>query len=220
MSLAIENIAKGDLMAEIKAVVFDYGNVLCKPPLEDDIQSMAGLLDTNKNLFENAYWQHRLDYDCGLTDKVQYWTAVSGSLGKSVDRKAINDLTRLDVLSWSRPDPEMLTFVENLVNSNVPMAILSNMPRDLKEWVEDDCDWLPEFSHRTYSCDLKCAKPDPKIYSHSKGGFDSHESSLAFVDDRIENVEAAIASGMQAFHFKGLADLLEQLKGSNLVGLN
>lgn len=204
-------------MVKIEAVVFDYGNVLSKTPLEEDVSSMASVLDVSEAEFLEAYWRHRLDYDCGLTANTEYWQSVSGSLGASLDQGRIDELTNLDVISWSRPDPTMLKFVDQLVQSEIPLAILSNMPLDLKLWVEEECDWLPDFVHYTFSCDLKCAKPDERIYAHSKGGFEIHENNLAFIDDRIENVEAAKCSGMQAFHYTGLENLLTELEGSGLI---
>lgn len=51
------------------------------------------------------------------------------------------------------------------------------------------------------------AKPDPEIYTIAAGRAGAAPERCLFVDDRLENVEAAVALGMTGVHFRGPADL-------------
>lgn len=199
-------------MTKVKAVIFDYGNVLSISPLDSDTSSMAKILDTTVDKFEQAYWQYRLDYDCGLSSNVKYWQLVSDALNKSVNENQIEELTKSDVLSWSRPNLEVVQYANELVEKGIELALLSNMPTDLKNWVENSCNWLPKFNHRTYSCKLNCAKPDSEIYKHSINGLKSPLSKTVFVDDRKENIEAAKTLGVNSILFSDIGKLKDSIE--------
>ena len=113
--------------------------------------------------------------------------------------------------SWSRPNEHVVKYAHELLEKGIELALLSNMPVDLKNWVETSCTWLPEFSHRTYSCELKCAKPEAEIYKHSLEGLSNHAVNTIFVDDREENTEAAIRNGVNSILFKDVSELKEKI---------
>ena len=188
-------------MQKLDAVIFDYGNVLCLPPVDEDNEKMAEIVSVDRGNFEEAYWRFREEYDRGVTSNIEYWRQIAGYLNVELSQEEIEKLTRMDVISWSRPNLQVVELLHNLVASGVKVAILSNMPYDLKFWVEGECDWLPVFDHRTYSCELKCVKPDKAIYEHCINGLNLPKNSMVFVDDRIENVEAARNCGIEAIHF-------------------
>lgn len=194
-------------MTAYKTVIFDYGNVLCNPPVDDDTKNMAEVIEVPETEFERAYWKYRLDYDCGITSKEDYWGQVAKDLDSPLSEKKVSELVTLDVLSWSRPNSEVVEFAHQLNRLNVELALLSNMPLELRTWVESKCDWLPEFNHRTYSCEVKTAKPDPEIYKHSIYGIRNTASDAVFIDDREENIEAAKLHGVNAIHFKSFEDI-------------
>ena len=55
------------------------------------------------------------------------------------------------------------------------------------------------------------AKPDPKIYQHVIKELQQDPSELIFVDDFIENVEAARLEGLHAIHFRSREQVLDEL---------
>lgn len=201
---------------KIDAIIFDYGNVLSVSPYQSDIKAMADVFGVLPQPFEESYWQFRLDYDCGLSNSQSYWTNVSNSLGSKVDNSSINHLTELDVISWSRPNQTMVDFAHLVRAKGLEIALLSNMPTDLKEWVESECDWLPDFDHRSYSCDLNFAKPDERIYLHAKNGLQENTINPLFIDDRVENIEAAARCGINSLLFRDFSQLAKDLGNSNL----
>lgn len=189
-------------MNYLEAVIFDYGNVLSISPWQSDIETMARIFAVSKDSFESAYWNHRNDYDCGLTTNTQYWSAVGEQLEVEINVSQISELTNIDVRSWARPNKQVVEFAYDLIGRGIQIALLSNMPIDLKNWAVGSSSWLPQLSHQTFSCDLNCVKPDPRIYQHAIYGLGKSPSNILFVDDRIENVEGAVNCGMNAIHFQ------------------
>ena len=66
------------LMFDIKAIIFDYGNVLCEPQPREDVDAMAVELDIPSDKFVDLYWRDRVAYDCADLDAMEYWTRLAG----------------------------------------------------------------------------------------------------------------------------------------------
>ncbi len=199
----------------INAVIFDYGNVLSRVPEQDDIEAMAAIMRVDTERFLEGYWRHRLEYDCGMPSSA-YWQTVADFLRIELNQGEADQLTKIDAISWSRPNSNMAQLAYRLHRAGIELAILSNMPTDIKIYLENNCDWLPEFVHRTYSCDLKFAKPDPRIYEHSVNKMARHEERIVFIDDRQENIDAARKIGINSLLFSGFERLVEDLGETSL----
>ncbi len=201
-------------MRKLKAVVFDYGNVLSLPQDPRDIESMALCLALETSEFLNLYWQFRLPYDKGEIDAGEYWSEVAALCGVMLTASLQADLVRLDNSSWSRPRREVLSWVESLQKSGMPTAILSNMPADLQKHIETSCDWLPAFTHKTFSCQVKSVKPEADIYHHCLDGLNSVPEAVLFLDDRPDNIAAARNLGINAVLFTTPEDTLQVLQSN------
>ncbi len=68
------------------------------------------------------------------------------------------------------------------------------------------------FSHR-----FKVAKPDPEIFRRALEVLGAQAPQVVFVDDLIENVNAARSIGMQAFQFIDTITLTRELEAANLL---
>src|ERR1700691_5680431 len=74
----------------VRAVVFDYGNVLCLEQTLEWMKGMALVCGIPHERFSELYWKLRPPYDRGDIDGPAYWTAVVGQreLGLSRDQIA------------------------------------------------------------------------------------------------------------------------------------
>ena len=193
----------------MKAVIFDYGNVLCQPQHSAEVEAMAAILELPRTRFEETYWRHRLVYDEGKLDAVDYWN----NFGR-VTRAQIDQLNRLDARSWTYPRDLMPDWARQLRETGFRIALLSNMPFTVRDAVLR-CDWLPPFDQQTFSCELRISKPAPEIYQHCLDGLDIAAEDALFLDDRPDNVQGAEAVGIQSILFTSARDLAAQLEGSS-----
>jgi putative hydrolase of the HAD superfamily len=71
------------------------------------------------------------------------------------------------------------------------------------------------FDQIFISAEMGLAKPDPRIYQAAAAELEKEPSEILFVDDFIENVQAARKVGWNAIHFRSregaLAELAEYL---------
>jgi putative hydrolase of the HAD superfamily len=191
----------------MKAVIFDYGNVLCGPQQPDDVAAMAAILNLPRERFEQIYWRYRLAYDEAKLDPFEYWKYFG-----SVTPSQIEQLNRIDAASWTHARPVMPEWVRELRQAGLQVALLSNMPFTVRDAVLD-CEWLPQFDQRTFSCELRISKPSPEIYNHCLRNLGVSAKEALFLDDRPENVRGAEAVGMHGIVFRSARELASQLDG-------
>lgn len=184
----------------LKAVIFDYGNVLSEPQNAAEIQDMAGILDLPASEFKKCYWTFREAFDQAKLQPPEYWNNVAELAGRALSHAQIDNLIELDSLSWMHPRTTIVNWARTVRRSGLRIALLSNMPVTLRDALEG-CAWMPAFDQRTFSCDLAITKPSPEIYLHCLGGLGLAPWDVLFLDDREPNVQAARDLGMHALQF-------------------
>lgn len=186
----------------VRAIVFDYGNVLSLPQQPADFDDLAKVLNIAREQAESLYWTHRAPYDKGEWDAMLYWNTIARDSGSQFSWQQIENAIEIDVASWFRCNIDTVAWAAAAQNVGIKIAILSNMPHELRKRVNSADSWLPKFSHHTYSCVLNVMKPDRKIYEHSVAGLDVAAEEALFIDDRQENIDAALNYGMNAILFQ------------------
>src|SRR5690242_8267303 len=140
-----------------KAIVFDYGHVLCAPQAPAEVAQMAALASLPVPQFVERYWRSRLAYDEAALDPIAYWHSIAEHLS----RAEIDRLIDLDCRSWAHPDPIMPGWARQVASAGLRTALLSNMPVPVRDYVQR-CAWLPGFDFCVFSCDLRISKPSPE----------------------------------------------------------
>lgn len=195
-------------MIRPSAIIFDYGNVLCRPQSGADVHTMAAILNLPVEDFQARYWRPRLAYDEAVLDPASYWNTVAE---RSLSGAEIDQLNDIDSKSWTHAAPVMPEWARQVRAAGTRTAILSNMPLPVRERL-DRSGWLPEFDHRTFSCDVRMAKPGPEIYLHSLRGLGVAAGEALFLDDRPENIHAAEALGIHSILYTTPANLAKHIR--------
>ncbi len=185
-------------MSTVRAVIFDFGGVLCFHPTEDRFARIADLLGISMSRLLEIFWAHRIEYDAGLLDSRAYWTQVAADAGKPIDDELLGRLSQLEIELWNNFDRRVFAWAAHLKANGIRTAMLSNLPRSLGEALLATPGLLDPFDHLTLSYRLKIVKPAPAIYHVAAQGAGVAPEEALFLDDKPENVEGARAIGMQA----------------------
>ena len=196
----------------LRAVVFDYGNVLCHPQQPCDVEIMARVCGLPIPRFQHLYWKFRMPYDRGELTGDSYWASVAAEDGQVLDRKQVAELTTLDAESWSRPNRATIEWVAQLRRAGLGLGLLSNMPFEISRYLTAHCDWLALFDSFTFSCDVGQVKPDPAIYQICLEKLKLAAAEVLFLDDIAANVEGACALGIHGLIFDTVEQTVARVK--------
>ena len=206
-------------LSNLKAVIFDYGDVLCLPPTPEDIESSAQILGISPDLFRSLWHRHRDAYDRGDLSVENYWRKVAEDAGRSIGADQVRELAARDVAMWSRLNPSMLGWREDLAAAGMKTAVLSNMHAEMVQYARRNFPWVNRLSWATFSAEVRLIKPEPAIYEHCLRGLGAAPSECLFIDDRETNLAAARAMGIHGIQYKSMAQLRNDLDAAGFPTL-
>jgi putative hydrolase of the HAD superfamily len=170
--------------------------------------------------FEPLYWADRHAYDEGKLTGIAFWQKFLRDAGLNPvpeDHESIvEELNLWDARMWTTQNAEMLAWQLKLKERGFLTAILSNMGDNVLENMMREFDWLPRFDVLVWSFQLRMAKPDPAIYLHVLNELGTRPEETLFLDDKLVNIEAAQALGMQAIQFSSIERLRDDLIAAGL----
>lgn len=201
----------------LKAVVFDYGLVLSGPRAQWAIDDALKLTGLGRERFEEVYWKFRERYDVGSLSGAAYWHLSLEDAGMAPAPALVAELVRLDGAMWCTQNAELAAWLPRLRAAGTNTAILSNMGDAVRAAIEQNCPWVHACNVRVWSHDVGFTKPDVRIYNHTVNRLGLETAEVLFLDDRIENVEAARRCGMHALVFSTVDQLRRDLGKSRLL---
>jgi putative hydrolase of the HAD superfamily len=196
---------------DLQAVIFDYGEVLSGPPDPQAHRNLLAIAGVEEELFEKAYWAHRLDYDADILNGQTYWQTVARDTCVSFSAKQIGQLLEQDAIMWMNLNPAMLAWIPKIKQAGFRLGILSNMGDGVLEYLRPRFPWLSQFDHLTWSCELGVVKPDPAIYLHTLKKLAVSPDRALFIDNLEKNIAGAEAVGLHAALFENADQLQKDL---------
>jgi putative hydrolase of the HAD superfamily len=161
--------------------------------------------------FKPLYWADRAAYDEGKLTGVAFWQRFLNRAGLPPDQALAEELNRWDCRFWTVYDPAMVAWQLALKHHGLLTGILSNIGDSTLASIERAFDWIRRFDVRVWSYQLRIAKPDPAIYRHMLAQLGTLPEETLFIDDKLENIEAARALGIQAIQFSSVDRLRADL---------
>ena len=194
----------------VKKFLFDLGNVffdwnperILKPIFNDD---------ERMNFFINNISFPLLDTRCdaGITIEVAVNDAVKKFPDFEKEIKLYYPNHRNMVGGFFTKTVDIFYKVKNL---NYPCYILSNWSAETYEGMEETYPFLKDFDGKIISGRDFLIKPDPAIYELAISRFDLIPEETLFIDDRLDNIQAAQNLNFQTIHLTDpsvIQDLIE-----------
>jgi putative hydrolase of the HAD superfamily len=206
-------------MNTIQAVLFDYGMVLSGAPDPAAWAHMRSITGLSEELLHREYWAHRHAYDRGDLNSESFWNKTASGAGIIITPAQLKTLIDADTDYWSTLNPPMLAWVKRLQRAGIRTGILSNMPDAMEVGLRARHSWIEAFDHHTWSHAVNRAKPEPEIYQHAAEGLQTPPENILFIDDRAENIAAALHAGMQAIQYSDHATFEREMRARGLASL-
>lgn len=201
-------------MTKARAVVFDIGNVLLEwePQryFERRIGSarMAALFAQVDLEGMNAAIDAGADFQGSLTARMRRHPDWSTEIAIWKDHW-------IDMIG--PPIQPCVDIFRQLQRSGVPVFALSNFGREPFDWARRKFAFLDDFDQSFISGQLRMVKPDDRIYAELEKQTGFAASDLFFIDDRPENIEAALRRGWQGHVFTGSEALKSALEKAGFL---
>jgi putative hydrolase of the HAD superfamily len=190
--------------------------VLTGPPDPEAHAALLRITGLPLAQFEPLYWADRHAYDEGKLTGIAFWQKLILDAGLTLPTGADEELNEWDARLWTTQNLAMLAWQEKLQARGLLTAILSNMGDSVLASIERTFDWLPRFNVLVWSYQLGMAKPDPAIYRHVLTELGALPEETLFLDDKLVNIEAAQALGMNAIQFSTVEQLRADLIAAGL----
>jgi 2-haloacid dehalogenase len=195
---------------KIEKVIFDLGKVLVR----FDVKNLFRKILPNEkevDFFLNnvCTWEWHINQD------TQYDTSNAGQdLIKRFPKykKAIIAFYERFLEMIDGTYDKNVALALSLKKQGIPIYILSNFPGDQFDKYMSKNDFLKEFNGMVVSGKVGVKKPDPQIYKMAIDQFDCEPNKTLFIDDRIENIDAAKKFGIQTIHLINPESLEEKIK--------
>ena len=176
---------------------FDLGKVLLDFDHEIGCRQIAAVSGCSAEEVDSILFGSGLedDFETGLVDAEQFHSQFCQACGGSPSQEellnACSDIFTMNV--------SMMPVVGQLAAVGFPMGILSNTCSAHWEHVFNRHTFLRQnFRDYVLSYEAKSMKPDPKIYLDAIKVANLPANEIFFIDDKPENVEGAIAAGIDA----------------------
>jgi len=196
--------------AGIRAVILDYGEVICRRPAPHKVARMAAALGLAPETFAGRYTGERRLYDRGDIGPEEYWGAVAGA-GGELDRTLAAGLRGWDVEIWCDVDSRMTRWLEWLRGAGYRTAMLSNMHADMAAHARKTFEWMGRLDCAVLSCEVHLVKPEPAIYRRCLELLGAAPAEALFIDDRENNVRGAEEAGLMTVRFESADQLRSDL---------
>ncbi|MGA8037519.1 MAG: HAD family phosphatase [Candidatus Acidiferrales bacterium] len=214
-----ENSAEGTAATNhrsrsIRAVVLDFGLVLCNAPSDAHIERVSKIFGIDHATFWRLYDRNRLALDRGDMSSDDYWTAFALGAGHSgtLDADTLENLKRWDIEMWLTLNDPMLDWAERLNAAGYKLGLLSNLHKSFANHLREHAGWLRHFHTHVFSAELGRVKPEPEIYQHLLKQLSTPADQTLFIDDRQLNINAARREGVQSLLYTSVPQLRTDLR--------
>ena len=194
----------------VKKFLFDLGNVFFDWNPKKIFKSIFND-DEKMNFFLNHISFPLLDTRCdaGITIKVAVQDAVKKFPEFEKEIKLYYPNHSKMVSGFFQKTVDVFYKIKEL---NYPCYVLSNWSAETYEGMEEQYPFLKDFDGKIISGRDFLIKPDPAIYELAISRFDLIPEETLFIDDRLENIEAAKNLNFQTIHLTDptlIQDLIE-----------
>jgi 2-haloacid dehalogenase len=200
----------------VKAVVFDIGNVLIEWHPERYFDRTIG--PAKRRALFAAVDLHamndRIDLGEGFRDVI-YAEAEANPEWRTEIRDWHDNWIQLA----TPPIAHSVRLLRALRSTGVAVFSLTNFGVESFAYAQSHYDFLEEFDRDYVSGQMQVIKPDPKIYTMLEQDCGVAPENLLFTDDRADNVAVAASRGWQTHLFEGPQGWADRLVEANLLSV-
>ncbi|MCU7940092.1 MAG: HAD-IA family hydrolase [gamma proteobacterium symbiont of Bathyaustriella thionipta] len=183
------SLKKMNKLSSIKMVSFDlFGVILSEGHLISNVLMPLLPIASDKKRVKLLYE----DYNIGLINEMDFWNGIGIRYYQELRSVFINSF---------QLEKDFESVVKGL-KKKYQLSILSNLPSNWADELEKKFQFEKNFNPRVFSGISQCKKPQAKIYQRLLKQSQLKAENIAFIDDRLENLQTAYELGMTTIYFQ------------------
>ena len=200
--------------SSIRALIWDLGGVLVRTHDHRGRIKWEERLGLQPHELERTFFSGEAGERAmiGDGDADDVWDWVLNRFQIPIEEK---DVLIEDFWSGDRVDRDLIATIHTL-RPRYRIALLSNAFRDLRMMLKDVWGFADLFDDMVISAEAGLRKPDPRIYPLALQSVGAEPHEAIFIDDFVENIEAAQRGGLQTVHFRSREQALSNI--ADLLG--
>ncbi len=195
----------------IKAVIFDMGGVLLRTVDGNPRKQLAGQLGITREELEQIVFASPSAHqaEIGAIDETVHWDWV-----RQYFQLKSEELPGFQEAFWGgdRMDSALLDFIREL-RPAYRTGLLSNAWNGARKSVAARFGGLDVFDVAVFSAEVGMRKPDPRFFQWMFDRLQVSPAEAIFVDDFIENIQAAQQLGIHTVHFRSAQQAKQDVLG-------
>ena len=199
---------------QVKAIVFDLGNVLLPYSPWRAVFNVARATGKNPLVIAAYFITHRKwhIFDEGKLTAEEFFTTVRDDLKLQIERHDFEQAFA-DMFEENSTVINLLPILKD----KFQLFLLSDINPVHAAFCFSRYKFFKVFNDKILSYQVKARKPAFKIYEalQATAGLKPHE--MVFIDDRMKNVKGAREYGIHAIHFKGQEQLCLTLQNMGIL---
>lgn len=198
-----------------KVIVFDLGGVLLKVDSQRLIDNLNNVEDGHGERFHSLYFENyniHCEYEKNNISREEFTDKMLSWLNYKISAEEFYHYYS-DLFS---PIDETINLLP-LLKEKYQLVLLSNTNFIHQKYGWEKYEFLKYFDKLILSYEVGARKPENRIYKAVENFTGSSPSEHFFIDDLIENVEAAKNMGWGAFQFTVTNSISETLKKKRII---
>ena len=195
----------------IRAVIWDMGGVIIRgSDGSASRERLARRLGMERAALENIVFNSetsRLSL-LGKISEAEAWENVGNVIGLHGEELM---QARREFFSGNQLDSELVEFID-VLRPQYKTGLLSNAWAGTRQSLGAKYAFLHVFDVSVFSDEVGMVKPDPAFYHWILDRLSVLPEESVFIDDRLENIEAARALRMTVIHFQTREQTLQDLR--------
>jgi len=196
----------------IKAIVFDWGNVIENIDSETFIKKMSKEFNVSPEKFKEIELKHRLKHDLGQINTEKFIMNLNKELKTNVSlEKYYYLMKKWKIMTLNK---ELIILIKKLKKEYKIFLLSNNSPPTLEKIKKIKLNKY--FDKMLFSFQIKLKKPNPKFFIELLKNTNITSKDCLIIDDREDICKSAKIFGMNYILFKNNKQLQKELKKFNI----
>ena len=194
----------------IKTIFFDIGGVLIDIHPERTYQYLSDSADVEVSMVKESFpWDAHDQYERGIMNNEDWFITYKESLPQPCCLKKSDFWNAWKLLLGE--EKNTVNILEAL-NKQYSIWLLSNTnPKHIQDEIEKRYLFPSLVNGAVYSFDVGVRKPEKEIYEIAMQRANANPQECLFIDDLLENIQAAKQIGIEGIHFISSEQLKQEL---------